>query len=358
MSTNGPNFELPRKIDHYLAALSKLYANDGAAKLQEIIVNSEIRVHEDWTDSTDNWNNNFGHALYLIIPESIYLRIVKDKDNIQDQMRSDINTLHNVKNEYIAAVFLEMKVTEDQEWRKKSGMLLRGKRLVVPEAVTRIWGQAGYKVFLSHKSEVKKEVAKLREELQFYGISCFVAHENIHPTKEWQSEIENALDSMDTLVALLTEDFHDSLWTDQEVGFAFGRGVPIIPVKMGKDPYGFIGKFQALSCTWTNAANEIVKLLAKQEGMVDSFVEAVKDCANFDNANTLAQILPAINKLSLQQEKALVDAFNTNGQVSSSFGFNGGKPLHFGDGLLHHLKRLTGRNYIYSEPGSEILLVQ
>ncbi len=29
---------------------------------------------------------------------------------------------------------------------------------------------------------------------------------------------------MDALAALLTTDFHDSNWTDQEVGFAIGRG--------------------------------------------------------------------------------------------------------------------------------------
>ena len=66
---------------------------------------------------------------------------------------------------------------------------------------------------------------------------------------------------MDAFVALLTEGFHDSLWTDQEVGFALSRGVPILAVRLGKDPYGFIGKFQALSCDWADAPKKIVGLL-------------------------------------------------------------------------------------------------
>lgn len=70
---------------------------------------------------------------------------------------------------------------------------------------------------------MKKEAAALKDSLSIYGISCFVAHMDIHPTKEWQSEIENALSSMDSLVALMTKDFHNSLWTDQEIGFVLEK---------------------------------------------------------------------------------------------------------------------------------------
>ena len=101
------------------------------------------------------------------------------------------------------------------------------------------------------------------------------------PQKAWQDEIENALFSMDAFVALMTPEFHDSLWTDQEVGVAIGRGVPIIAIKLGTNPYGFIGKFQALSCSWNNAAKEIVKILVKHDRMIDSFINAVENCTDF-----------------------------------------------------------------------------
>src|SRR5208283_1859713 len=119
----------------------------------------------------------------------------------------------------------------------------------------------------------------------------FVAHEDIHPTTEWQNEIENALFSMDAFVALMTQEFHDSLWTDQEVGVAFGRGVPIIAVKLGRDPYGFIGKFQALSCSWDKADKELVKILVKYDGMLSAYIKAVEDCPSFEQGNILAEIL-------------------------------------------------------------------
>ena len=48
MSSNGPNFELPKNIVSYLAALSRLYAKENKTLLQTLVVNSKIRVHEAW----------------------------------------------------------------------------------------------------------------------------------------------------------------------------------------------------------------------------------------------------------------------------------------------------------------------
>src|SRR5579862_5516118 len=131
-----------------------------------------------------------------------------------------------------------------------------------------IWGK-GYRVFLSHKAEVKHKAAELKDAIAPFGATCFVAHADIKPTREWQDEIENALRTMDAFVALLTEKFHKSKWTDQEVGFAIARGVPIIPVKLGTDPYGFIGKFQALACDWDDAPLALINLLIRQPRMLD-----------------------------------------------------------------------------------------
>lgn len=350
MRERESNFDLPKGIERYLAALSKVYGKDGERQLQKIIVNSQVRVHEAW--SSDNWNGGtYGHAVYLVMPESLFLAVVKTKDEVQKRIKLDLNEIHNVQNEFIEEVFLEMEVAEDRNWRKESGLLVAGKRVVLPDATKRIWGETGFRVFLTHKATVKKETSELKEGLQTLGVSSFVAHKDIHPTKEWQEEIENALATMEALVALMTEDFHDSDWTDQEVGFAFGRGVPIISVRLGKDPYGFIGKFQALSCTWKEAPAEIVKLLVKRERMLNCYIEAVENCTGWNDGNDLATILPAIDTLSNKQADRLIEAYNENNEVGGSFGFNGTKPRLFGEGLLFHLDRVTDRTYKESSTG-------
>ena len=222
----------------------------------------------------------------------------------------------------------------------KSGIVYSGTRLFLPDTLKRIWGSEGYKVFLSHKNEVKKEAKALKEKLRDYGISSFVAHVDIEPTKEWQCEIELALLSMDCMVALLTEKFHDSPWTDQEIGYALGRGVPVIPVRIEKDPYGFIGKFQAVSCSWETAPGEIGRILMKQTLMLDSYINAVKNCQSFDGGDILARLLPAIERINQEQIVELIKAFNEYGRIRRTFNIQGTKPRYFEENVSNQLDRL------------------
>jgi hypothetical protein len=100
---------------------------------------------------------------------------------------------------------------------------------------------------LSHLSTFKKTTGLLQAALRRFGISAFVAHVDIEPTKEWLGEIEAGLYSMDALAAILMPGFKESSWTDQEVGVAVGRGVLVIPIIRGLNPYGFISKYQGLN---------------------------------------------------------------------------------------------------------------
>lgn len=348
MSNTGRKFELPKNIERYVAALSKLYAHDGTRLLQELIVNAKIRVHEEW--SYDNWNGGtYGHALFLIVPESLFLSAVNHKDAFQTKIKGDLNKIHNVQNEFIEEVFLEMEIREDHDWRKASGLLLTGRRTVSEDAARRIWGDGGFRVFLSHKSEVKKETANLKDKLALFGVSCFVAHEDILPTKAWQDEIENALASMDGFAALMTADFHESDWTDQEVGFAVARGVPLLAVRLGKDPYGFIGKFQALSSTWDTAPEDIVRVLINNDRMFAAYVQALRKCPSWDDGNVLGKALSGIEQLSDAQIDELVAAYNETSELRGSFAFNGSKPRFYGPGLVHQLNRVGARQFRHME---------
>lgn len=244
-----------------------------------------------------------------------------------------------------------------EQCRAIASRLLSGHRLATATDQERIWGSRGYRVFLSHKSEVKKETAQLKEGLDLFGISAFVAHADIKPTRQWQEEIENALASMHAFVVLLTKEFHDSNWTDQEVGYALARGVPMIVVKLGRDPYGFIGKFQALSCSWDQAPTEVAKLLIAQPRMLDAYIEAVSKCRNYDHGNALSKVLPVVQTLTETQAEQLVSAFNESTQLQGSFGFNGRREWKFGPGLASHLSRATGKPYALKEVAAGTLRV-
>ncbi len=137
----------------------------------------------------------------------------------------------------------------------------------------KVWvGTNHFRLFLSHIAKRKTIAIRLKECLSDYAISAFVAHEDIHPTSEWQIEVERALRTMDALVAIHTVGFSESNWTQQEVGFAIGRGVKVISFKMGEDPTGFISNRQALLRN-NRKAEEISK-------EIESLLQANSDTAS------------------------------------------------------------------------------
>ena len=135
------------------------------------------------------------------------------------------------------------------------------------EEMNRVWGE-GYKgkqlVFLSHRAAYRRQVAQVREHLENQGLRCFVAHEDVTPSTIWQNEILNALNTMDVFVGFVTDDFHSGGWPDQEVGYAYQRGVPRVFVKLGSaDPVGMVAREQALTTGWERAGHEIIAHLKR-----------------------------------------------------------------------------------------------
>ncbi|MGA9351916.1 MAG: toll/interleukin-1 receptor domain-containing protein [Anaerolineae bacterium] len=163
------------------------------------------------------------------------------------------------------------------------------------------WEQHHFRLFISHLSSSKKKIAALQSTLRHYGISAFVAHVDIEPTKEWQDEIEAGLASMDALAAVLVPGFKESNWTDQEVGYALGRGVLIVPIIRGLNPYGFIGKYQGFHAngkTVAEVAHEVFRILVaspKTRGriltcLVDATLQSVNEAEALKKLEHLAEI--------------------------------------------------------------------
>jgi len=189
------------------------------------------------------------------------------------------------------------------------------------------WRTDSFRIFLSHISAYKDLTAQIQQSLDRFGVSSFVAHVDIEPTKEWQNEIEIALFSCDTLVALMTPNFHDSRWTDQEIGIAIGRGILIVPVRLGMDPYGFIGKYQGLQGANKNSyqiALEIVKIILKnkqsQKKMVSALVNKFTEASGFQEAKDLIALIEKVELLDDILIEKMKKACTDNPQVKYAFG--------------------------------------
>lgn len=346
MSDEQSPFLFKARLDQYLATLSKIYEREKRRDLRAIIVNSKVRVQEGIKEADYN-DDVFGHAIQFAIPEQLFTFGLKETRELQDKIRSDLNSLLQIRGEFIDSVSLEVAVGDGADWRVNSGLTIRRKQAVPDESAKRIWGdKESFKLFLSHISAHKVEAAKLKDRLHLFGVSCFVAHEDIEPLKEWQNEIELALASMDGLAALLTPGFHESKWTDQEIGFALAKGVPIIPVRLGTDPYGFMGKSQALSTDWKEAPLGIAKLLIRHDRMLEAFIRALRHVSSYDIGNYVGGLLEWIERLTVAQADRIIAAYNANDQLRGSYVFNG-RNSYYGPGLVDHLNRLGIRKFHY-----------
>jgi hypothetical protein len=112
---------------------------------------------------------------------------------------------------------------------------------------SRTWAAGAFRLFISHTHDHCERAGKLRDHLRAWDVDGFVAHEDIKPTDEWENEIQIALGTCYALCALMTPDFVQSKWCDQEIGFAVARRILVVPLKLGADPHGFIGKYQAIT---------------------------------------------------------------------------------------------------------------
>lgn len=129
------------------------------------------------------------------------------------------------------------------------------------------WKEGCIKLFLSHLSSNKERMSYLKSCLDYWGICAFVAHEDIEPSREWRNEVEVALETMEVMVVLVEPGIKDSDWCCQEVGYALGRKVEIIPLRAGMDPFGFFGKYQGIQAKGkipALVAEEIVRTLLKK----------------------------------------------------------------------------------------------
>ena len=190
-----------------------------------------------------------------------------------------------------------------------------------------LWREGFFRLFLCHISSSKQLMSTIKANLLPSAVDALVAHDDIEPTREWEQEIEAALERCDALAAFLTPDFHDSLWTDQEVGFCVRRRVLIIPVRVRMDAYGFLGRYQALTPGKRDAAwiaNALFDILLDHEltaeRMAPAVVKMLEDSGSFASAKQNMEYVKRIRRWSAPLLRRLEAAIDANSQVEGAWG--------------------------------------
>ena len=213
-----------------------------------------------------------------------------------------------------------------------------------------LWGDGDrLRLFISHLADHKALAHLLAEALEPFGVSAFVAHDTIKPMKEWQKEIFNGLMTMEVMVVLLTDGSDKSFWMNQEIGFALGKDIPIICVKVGaRDPVGFIGSKQALKTSADDIASvapELFRTLVEELGqeerhkeiLIDAFVSSKNYFDTMDNLKRLMQVVDTLDDADLDRIKA---GYVQNDQLYTCSG------IHTrGNWFKQYLESATGKEF-------------
>lgn len=308
--------KFPRSADAVVATLTELFRLQKNNAVCEVIENAKARIEETGYDGLDG--GQFYFTLFLELPLRLFARIDPEVSRLEKIISKKIPTvLRNMGNMWLS----EVAISPILEEPKRSAA-----SRVAPADVEHLWKSGMLRLFLSHISAEKADVSKLKLALLKWGVDSFVAHEDIQPNQLWQAEIELALKSMHALAALLTPGFHESKWTDQEVGFALGKGTLVIPIRLGLDPYGFIGKQQGLSGKLDvpeSLASNIVDLLLKHrttaDTMRESLIVALEKARSFNTAIAISKKLEVLKYISADQLRRMEAACEENAIVKKSW---------------------------------------
>ena len=315
------SFLVPKNVRLYLRRIISEYKRGDMEEIAEIIQQATPFVREDSYDEA--WGDSHGHELILFLSEEWMKKIpLHDQSNIEERLQNDLNTaIHSISGEFFWNVRFDYK---DKQEENGNLDLIRTRNSKDEE---RIWGSEPIRLFISHRDSVKTEVHELASNLRDYGVSAFVAHDAIEPDEDWQKEIEIALQSMEAMLAYISDDFFGSVWTNQEIGYALARQVPVISIKFGQiDPAGFIRHKQAIRGDFrsakTNAKNvhrtlqkKIPELPRYRAWVIDEFVNA----GSFNTASAAFKRLRKITDIQQDELLQLVDAFNSNNQLHNCF---------------------------------------
>ena len=258
-----------QELKGYYTTVAELLKEEEHTEAQRIFTGGDVA---SFVVDHDNWDGGMDfYSVEITVDVKTYVDLRKRGiiEEVCGQITEAFNVCMNNIPDSVRSVSLTPSSTATFDERK----------IAEPSSY---WKVGYYKVFISHVSKYKESASNLKLLLEPYGISAFVAHEDIKPSKEWEVEIEKALFSMNALCAILTPDFCESSWCDQECGYAFGRNVLTIPIEKGQLPYGMFGKIQAIKSEGKNAQQIAEKVF---EAIVDN------DKSRVDYTHTLMNMI-------------------------------------------------------------------
>jgi len=168
------------------------------------------------------------------------------------------------------------------------------------------------RAFISYSAhDCDKKSSILKELLQKYlGFESFTAHTDVPGGKDFNEMIIKQIKTSHIFFPLISESSEKSTFVNQEIGIAIGSGKPIIPIKINKNPFGFISHIQAIkfpevisisnniTLKYVNMSSKIFYPLFKdihlsylRIHLFESLLYALSNSPSFYTANVIAHFI-------------------------------------------------------------------
>lgn len=193
------------------------------------------------------------------------------------------------------------------------------------------------RIFISYSHKDKKIAGAIKEAFNYYGMEAFLAHEDIKVGQEWIDVILTNLKQFDVFVAVLSKNFFESEWTNQEVGFAICKGTIVVPISIdGTIPSGFLRIFQALTkfeykeyqksyfdkeiiLDCKESIFDVIKIISAnpdfRENIKDSLIRGLTNLWSYRTAEKHLALLNELQPFSSEQINEIINQSLNNRQI-------------------------------------------
>lgn len=181
-------------------------------------------------------------------------------------------------------------------------------------------------VFLSHSIDDKQIAGIIKKKLKPFGIEVFLAHDDIEGGEDWKTVLYSEIKDCEIFLVLLSQNYHNAKFTDQELGMALANEKKVLPVSIdGTIPYGFIEQYQSIKCE-PSLDEDIEKLLSlimnfssTGKDFLDLLIDKLYNANSYDNATFWARKLLSYSKFSNEQVNKIALSYIRNSQIHNSF---------------------------------------
>ncbi|MBX3110240.1 MAG: toll/interleukin-1 receptor domain-containing protein [Fimbriimonadaceae bacterium] len=213
---------------------------------------------------------------------------------------------------YLRGVHIYPIAENDDSWRGGVELPVR----IDSDDEDELWKRGLLRLFVSHRSSDRVRLSKLKVKLREYGIDCFLAHEDIQETKAWRDMIKQGLQSCHAMVTVGSNGFKESIWCNQEIGWALCRGILVLPLLAGEPPEGFHSDIQGPTVDLANpddAALKVVKAMLKESRLrplvFEAFVELINEASSWESLRDVGYCLERLDNCPADKLKKLKAAF-------------------------------------------------